>query len=126
LFSFLLSKLILEETTKEGQIEREGKFLSGNANENNNNEQEKTFALRTRKKTNVFLCFLILVFKLISKQYLCSHYSSYISLVMAQGYEILSMKIALHRRNFIDKNRSGKPLVHKKEINSSLLNLSRK
>jgi len=50
LFSFLLSKLILEETTKEGQIEREGKFLSGNANENNNNEQEKIFALRTRKK----------------------------------------------------------------------------
>lgn len=43
---------------------------------------------------------------------------------MTQGYEILSMKIALHRKNFIDKNRSGKPLVHKKEKNNLIVTKS--
>jgi len=38
---------------------------------------------------------------------------------MPQGKEILSMEIVLERKNFIDKNQSGKPLV----INSELVNI---
>jgi len=42
-----------------------------------------------------------------------SHYGSYTSSEKPQGKEILSMKIVLERKNFIDKNLSGKSLVVK-------------